>query len=105
VFLSPIAALLICAAAAEDLRGSVGWLARRPLVYLGELSFCFYLTHRMVLHVLTMWLAGPELVTTALLVSVVTAGALHHAVEMPMQLRILSRRTRRPRREPVLSAA
>ncbi|MFD7506318.1 acyltransferase family protein [Streptomyces sp. NPDC059850] len=42
-------ALLISAAAAADVRGQWTWLSMRPMVWLGEISFAFYLVHSLVL--------------------------------------------------------
>ncbi|MES4905523.1 MULTISPECIES: acyltransferase [unclassified Streptomyces] len=42
-------ALLIAAAAASDVKGRRTWLSSRPMVWLGEISFAFYLVHHMVL--------------------------------------------------------
>ncbi|WP_329537909.1 acyltransferase (plasmid) [Streptomyces sp. NBC_01450] len=42
-------AVLVCATAARDLRGEGGWLASRPMVYLGNVSFAFYLTQGVVM--------------------------------------------------------
>ena len=39
------AALLIVAATIADLEGRAGWLRASWAIYLGELSFCFYLVH------------------------------------------------------------
>ncbi|MFI1831428.1 acyltransferase family protein [Streptomyces sp. NPDC020412] len=42
-------AVLVCAAAARDLRGEGGWLASRPMVFLGNVSFAFYVTQGVVM--------------------------------------------------------
>ncbi|MFD9393216.1 acyltransferase family protein [Streptomyces sp. NPDC060000] len=41
--------MLICAAAARDLRGEGGWLASRPMVWLGNVSFAFYVIQGVVM--------------------------------------------------------
>jgi peptidoglycan/LPS O-acetylase OafA/YrhL len=79
----------------SDLRRQPGFLARRTSIYLGELSFCFYLVHALVLTVFmseTGWghrtfslLSGsyPSLVILA--ASLAAAVALRRLVELPMQ--------------------
>lgn len=96
-----VAVLIVCAAQA-DVDGRTGWLTSRRLVYLGELSFCFYLVHAMVLRVVltdprtlggahsTAALVALGLLTLAL--SLAAAAALHHVVELPMQRLLLRRR-------------
>jgi peptidoglycan/LPS O-acetylase OafA/YrhL len=44
----PGVCLLLCAAAQLDVAGRPGWLALRPLVWLGECSFALYMTHQLV---------------------------------------------------------
>jgi peptidoglycan/LPS O-acetylase OafA/YrhL len=109
-YLVPAAGVLIVAAAGADLRDRRGFLMSPPLVYLGHLSFCFYLTHRLTMlaihqymrHDYQMWVW----VTASLLVSLAAAAALHHGVELPMQ-RIILRRRRgtAPIPQPALGAA
>jgi peptidoglycan/LPS O-acetylase OafA/YrhL len=41
-------AVLICAAASADVRGAKTWLASRPMVWLGNISFAFFLTQATV---------------------------------------------------------
>jgi peptidoglycan/LPS O-acetylase OafA/YrhL len=86
-----------------DLRGRRGLLTARVSVYLGELSFCFYLIHLLVLFAVVRaagWsherfsVAGGVLpLATALAASIGAAAVMHHSIELPMQ-RIL--RPRRP---------
>ena len=94
------AALLIVAAAIADLEGRAGWLRTSWAIYLGELSFCFYLVHYPV-----MWgfsrgtwgtenwtgLAGLLPVGVCFVVSAATAVVLHHCVESPVRRRLLAR--------------
>jgi peptidoglycan/LPS O-acetylase OafA/YrhL len=85
---------IIALAAAADVAARPGVLTSRPMVYLGELSFCFYLTHQLCLRTL-------EAFTDSVLLgalggfplAVVSAMALHHGVELPMQ-RVFLRRPR-----------
>ncbi|MGW7081797.1 acyltransferase family protein [Streptomyces sp. NPDC054866] len=41
--------MIICAAASSDLRGGGGWLAGRTMVWLGNVSFAFYLVQVLVI--------------------------------------------------------
>ena len=64
-------------------------------MYLGELSFCFYLVHLLVLEAVIHaagWtnerfsFAGGVLPTIVVLAaSIAAAAALHHAIELPLQ--------------------
>ena len=86
-----------------DLRGKRGLLTARASVYLGELSFCFYLIHLLVLFAVVRaagWsherfsvVGGVVPLVTVLAASIGAAAVMHHSIELPMQ-RIL-----RPRRE------
>lgn len=87
---------VIASAAGSDLAGHRGWLTSRPLVYLGELSFCFYLLHAMVIRVVvisadTSAVALGALGFVTLIFTLAAAALLHHMVELPMQRRILGR--------------
>ncbi|WP_267877193.1 acyltransferase family protein [Umezawaea beigongshangensis] len=92
--------LLVGAVASADLSGGT-WLGRRWLVYLGELSFGFYLTHNLVLkygHLAfgTTWEEGEwvprswstpigvALIVAAFAVSLLAAWLLHTLVEKPV---------------------
>ena len=103
--LVPGLALLIVTAARRDLTGTEVGLLRHPVsVYLGELSFCFYLVHVLVMGAVlraTGWsqpwgAQGGAWRTLAILACGVAAAAvLHHAVERPAQAAV-ARRTVRP---------
>ena len=91
IVLDPFFALVILSAALADLGGRSGVLQRRPLTYLGEVSFGFYLVHELVIVNL-----APHLPTTSRVDHVVSlaaigaaalgsAMALHHLVELPCQ--------------------
>ena len=85
-------ALVIAAAANEDSAGRPSLVSGRVWVWLGEISYAFYLLHYLVLayarHLLgTRTFSGP--VTFALLIglfliTIVASAALHHFVERPM---------------------
>jgi peptidoglycan/LPS O-acetylase OafA/YrhL len=101
--------LVLLAYAERDLTGRDTVMARRWAVYLGQLSFAFYLVHQLVLDLLlkrvipftdasvssALWRLA-----VALVVSVAAAMAVHHGVELPMQ-RVLTRRRKRDDRTPL----
>ncbi|NEY35257.1 acyltransferase family protein, partial [Streptomyces sp. PRKS01-65] len=95
-------ALLIPAAATADIDGTRSLLRGRTLVWLGEVSFAFYLVHRLVLmygHRALgegrTWPAAEAvaLLALALAVALALAAALYHGVERPMMRRFASPRT------------
>ncbi|BAJ25941.1 MULTISPECIES: acyltransferase [Kitasatospora] len=97
-------ALLVAALAHADRTGRRGWLAARPVVRLGELSFALYLVHRLVLGYGHRALGADRgwstpvaalLVLAALAVSLALAWLLHTLVEIPAL-----RRWARPRPRP-----
>jgi peptidoglycan/LPS O-acetylase OafA/YrhL len=108
IVLGPLALVLI-AYAGRDLIGRNTMMSRRWAVYLGQLSFAFYLVHQLVLDlVLKRWmpLTNPTVAgalgrtVVALVISVAAAMVVHHGVELPGQ-RLLTRRRARPQPAPV----
>jgi peptidoglycan/LPS O-acetylase OafA/YrhL len=95
----PLFLALIVSAAVLDLTGAPGLLTRRSLIYAGQVSFCFYLVHQLIIANLKPVLAGSGLFDPLLLFLAGCAGAaaLHHLVELPCQ-RLLRGRQRRPLR-------
>jgi peptidoglycan/LPS O-acetylase OafA/YrhL len=96
---------LIVAAAVVDLDSRRGWLASRPLIYAGEVSFCFYLVHQLIIVNMLSTIGrgfGDALLLFAM--SAVAAAALHHLVELPCQ-RVLRGRQRRPAVDELSPAA
>jgi len=96
VTLVPVA-LVVAAAATADSRGVRTIWSRRTLVYLGEVSFAFYLVHYLVIVGAVRAGLVPRHVTlsTAAIgtcglfcVSVLAAMALFHGVEKPMMRRL-----------------
>lgn len=97
--------LLVAAAAADDLAGRGALLARRPLVWLGEISYAFFLIHLIVLNSAQAALKGEWMgygafertslstpvavlfLLGCLAVSIVLAWLLHRFVEMPAMRR------------------
>lgn len=102
--------LLIAAVALRDVRDETtgrptGWLASRPLVWLGEVSFAFYLVHYALLAQSPAWLGltlplstelAFALVAGAFVASLLLSWLLFRLVEEPAM-----RRFGRPRRRPV----
>lgn len=95
--LLPGVAVLLAAGATQDLRGTPGLLTHPVSVWLGEVSFAFYLVHQgtlLVLHTLADWNSVVE-TFAALAMSLGLAAAIHHLIELPAQ-RSLTRRSRSP---------
>jgi peptidoglycan/LPS O-acetylase OafA/YrhL len=91
-YYTPAAALLIHVFARQ--RGALSrLLASRPAVYLGEVSFSFYMLHAAGFAVLSRQLGGAcdPFAQAAIQVAVVVAVAalVHHTFEMPMRTAIL----------------
>src|SRR5262249_16191041 len=94
-------ALLIAAGAQTDLRGDNSLLRHRAMIWLGEVSFAFYLIHRLVLvfghqalGVHKRWATSTAiaLIFLALAISIGLAALLYKGVEVPMVRRFSGRR-------------
>ena len=78
-----------------------GFLASRPLIYLGEISFAFYLIHQSILLSLQRLplaesqFAGYFMAAGGLLLSLVAAMVLHHLIEMPARGALIKARQTR----------
>ncbi|WP_432839665.1 acyltransferase family protein [Dactylosporangium sp. CA-092794] len=103
-------AVLIPTAAAADLAGGARWLRSRPMVWLGKVSFAFYLCQGVVLFQGRLWLGGDRTYSTpvafglwlTLFAATLLVGwLLFIGVEEPM-MRRFSRR--RPRTTPPVPA-
>lgn len=96
--------LVLGACARAELAGGARPLLRRRLVWLGEVSYCFYLVHQLVVKVLVRVIGhapvlpgqGLPWAVAALALSLLAAVVLHEAVEKPFE-----RRLRHPRRAAV----
>jgi peptidoglycan/LPS O-acetylase OafA/YrhL len=102
--------LFVAAAATADIEGKRSWVRGRAMVWLGDVSFAFYMVQSLVM----LWLrpkvlgtrtfATPQalgLLAVVFAVTMVLAWALHKFVEMPMMRFSRPRGTRRP--APVLT--
>jgi peptidoglycan/LPS O-acetylase OafA/YrhL len=92
--------LLLPAAALADVAGARTLWSRPLVVYLGEVSFAFYMVHLLVIRTFRAFGLVPEVVhlgwavggpVLLFAVSLIAAVALHHGVERPM-MRVLTRR-------------
>ncbi|WP_084315937.1 acyltransferase family protein [Actinospica robiniae] len=92
-------ALLIAAAAAADRDGRRSVLRSRTMVWLGEISFAFYMTHFLVIYyghyllgATRSWSDGGAIGVTVLFLAgaVVAAALLHRFVEVPL-MRLIGR--------------
>jgi peptidoglycan/LPS O-acetylase OafA/YrhL len=103
--------LLLAAGARSDLAragagapGRRGVLARPLLVWLGDISYCFYLVHQLVLKVLARLLEfvsadpadGLLWAVVGLALSILSAALLHEIVEKPFDRRLRGRRRAAP---------
>lgn len=99
-------ALVVAAGAAADVAGRGGFFASRPMVWLGEISFAFYILHMLVLYYGPMrfgtgrqWDTLPALgiVGLSFAITLVLAWLLYRLVEVPAMHRWARPR---PRRSP-----
>ncbi|WP_331721284.1 acyltransferase [Streptomyces sp. NBC_00212] len=98
--------LLVAATAVADARGSRSVFRARTLVWLGEVSFAFYMIHELVIRYGLRWLGHPwapvpaaVLVAAFFAAALACAAALHRFVEVPAM-----RRFGRSRQRPVAAA-
>lgn len=101
--------MIICAAASSDLRGGGGWLAGRTMVWLGNVSFAFYLVQ-----VLVIFYGRPELLdgrtygtatALGLLIALFAANLLAAWLLYSLVERPVMRRWSRSRKPPQQGAA
>ncbi|MEU7046651.1 acyltransferase [Streptomyces varsoviensis] len=96
--------LLIAAVARNDVRARPSLLSHRSVVYLGKISFSFYLVHEMVIFGMNRYLGADRLpallhVCAVLVVSLAGAALLHKYVEVP-GVRLFMPRRKPPRPQP-----
>ena len=78
--------LVVVAAAGADLSGRRGLLTRRPLVYAGRVSYCFYIIQFPVLAEIHRHVSSPiAACAVAAVATPIAAILLHHLVEVPGQ--------------------
>jgi peptidoglycan/LPS O-acetylase OafA/YrhL len=103
--LIPFFALMLAAFGMRDASRGRSLLARRPVVFLGEISFAFYLVHYFVLDCFRHYgyfarpLSVPQVLPllVALGVTVAVAWMLHAGVERPVERRLRALSEGRPR--------
>ncbi|WP_433380389.1 acyltransferase family protein [Actinoplanes sp. CA-142083] len=94
-------ALLIPAVAASDLRGERSFLRNRTMIWLGEVSFAFYLVHQLAIRIVDRalgdraWSDPAGMLVSVLMLALALAGswALYRIVEVPAMARFAGRRT------------
>lgn len=107
VYFDVACCLLIAAAAQADIEGAWSPWRWRPLVFLGEVSFAFYLVHvAMIDNFMRRWHPGgwspyyaPVVIPAMLAAAVLLAYVLYRFVELPC-MRLL-----RPKRKPAATTA
>jgi len=83
--LAPVFVAVLVASAGSDVAGTRSWLTRPGLVYAGEVSFCFYLVHELVIINAAPYISGPVAVVVDLVAAAILAAGVHHLVELPCQ--------------------
>ena len=105
------AAVLVVWAAGRDLSGRPSLLRSRTAVWLGEVSFAFYLVHSLVLRLMghelgwnhnLPFIAVLGITLLAFTITLAVSAALHHGVERPMQRAIAGKK--RPALNPSVEA-
>ena len=93
--------LVIAAGAVADIHGRGTFLARRPMVFLGNVSFAFYMVHWMVLTFGIIWIGGNRptplavaIILGAFAVTLLLAWLLYALVERPFMRRFATSRRR-----------
>jgi peptidoglycan/LPS O-acetylase OafA/YrhL len=100
-FLIAVFFAVIVLAAQRDLSGAKGVLSSKALVYAGQVSFCFYLVHELIIVNLRHKVGtGWGIAVLALALAMVAAVALHHLVELPFQRILRGHRAPRSIRAP-----
>ncbi|MBB5075446.1 acyltransferase family protein [Nonomuraea endophytica] len=91
----PFALLIAAAATSDNLGERVSFLASRPMVWLGEISFAFYLVHQPVIRVAGRLVGGDRPVPLVLLavagmlaLALAASWALYRYVERPLERRL-----------------
>jgi peptidoglycan/LPS O-acetylase OafA/YrhL len=85
---APAILAVISLVAARDLAGAATVLRSTPLQWLGDWSYPLYLTHWIVVVLLSRFLVGAEWIPVAIVVTISVAAAVHVSLERPAQLRL-----------------
>jgi peptidoglycan/LPS O-acetylase OafA/YrhL len=100
----PLFVCLIIAIAMRDLDQRSGWLTHPLLIYAGQVSFCFYLVHEIVIiNLVRVHSGGLAIAGVMLVASCAGAVALHHLVELPCHRLLRGRQQRTSAIEPQLA--
>ncbi len=83
--LAAVFVAIVVASAGSDVAGRRSWLTSRGFVYAGEVSFCFYLVHELVIVNVVPYVSGPAAVVVDLVAAAMLAAVVHHLVELPCQ--------------------
>nr|WP_221333000.1 acyltransferase [Nocardia transvalensis] len=103
LLLAPMTAV-VATLAARDLRGIRGVNSSRPMVWLGNVSFAFYLIQFPVMVLITrLFIGGRQFgwpgwlgfAALSLVVSTLAGAALYHWVDLPLMTRFSGKRSRR----------
>lgn len=96
-FMAPVYAMVIVAAAQAEMRGAGSFLRSRPLVYLGKISFAFYLVQGLTIDNLRP-VTGSGVLSAGIMLAVSVAGAclMYEYIETPAQKLLSGRMSRRP---------
>ena len=82
---APAFVVLIAFATGRELAGGRSWLQSRALVHVGERSYSLYLTHWIVVVVVSRFLIGPAWIPVGMSLSVVLAFVVYAVLERPAQ--------------------
>lgn len=105
--------LLIAATAKADVQSRPNWLSSRIMVWLGDVSFAFYMWHSLILYYVYTWLFGPtSSLATAIgqiavlfAITLVVSWLQFSRIERPMMRRFAVSRRDRQRKSAVTSIA
>lgn len=92
----PIIALVLAAVSQEKLGVAFAWLGKEPWVYLGKISYCFYMVQIPLSILLDSLIETGEFskdrvitIPVAFLVSLIGGALLHHLAEVPAHRRLM----------------
>ncbi|MEU1545166.1 acyltransferase [Nocardia sp. NPDC005745] len=109
LLVGPMAAV-VATLAARDLAGVSGLNARRPLIWLGDISYAFYMIQFPVMVIITRLFIGGRRysiggwamwATVTLVASILAAAAIYHGIDKPIMNRFAGRSARERRRSAI----